>query len=88
MSWDGWVPALLDRRALHHDGNAGEQCDDHGDHKADMDERDLDLVAYDSEQECANGQLADPDDHDACNLTEQFILDGLEVYGHIPDVRG
>lgn len=88
MSFDCWVPALLDRRALHYDGNAGEQGDYDGDDKADMDECDLDLVADDSEEECANSQLAHPDDHNPSNLTEQFILDSLKVYGHIPDIRG
>lgn len=86
MSLYRWVPALLDRRALHDDRNTGEQSYDDGDKKADVDEGNLDLIAYDPQQECANSQFAHPDDHNPCDLAKQFILDGLEVYSHIADI--
>jgi hypothetical protein len=80
------VPAPLDRGALDYNNNASEERDDDRDDEANADKGDLDLVADDSEEEHADGTLANPDDHDPCKLAEDFILDGLKVDVQVADV--
>ena len=86
LSWQSWIPSLLDWDTLYDDPNGGEQCDDSGRYNERPDDTNLDLVSDDAEEEDAYGTLADANDHETCHLTKDFPLDGLEIDGWITDL--
>lgn len=86
MTWQSWVPALLNWYTLYDDNSTGERCNENGDNQAAPDKPYLDLIPHNSKKKCADSQFTHPDERNSRHLAEQFILDSFEIYDLITDV--
>lgn len=86
ISFHSWVPNFLNWHTLHDNRNAGEQRDNNSGDEATPDKPNLDPIPHDSKKKHANSQFTHADNHDSRHLTEQFILDGFDIYDRITDL--